>query len=179
MIGNDITVTLKVVNNASRAFYDALIELTPWDQAAPSDELTRAQDLSRTGWCTVHKGMFKPAGHYDRARLVKSGICAECDSWIELWKAKDEPNVVRINGQHYMFGNHLQDARITQETTIEQLAKAFKTNSAGKGMGGQCVLIRMKDGRNVITDDLWHQGKVPAAYELVLEDNAEALEFVA
>lgn len=179
MIGNGITVELKVVNKASRAFYDALIEVTDWNQAAPSDELTRAQDLSRTGWCTVHKGMFKPAGHHDRVRLIKSSICGECDSWVELWSARNEPNVVRINGQHYMFGNHLQDARITQETTLEQLAKQFKSNSDGKGMGGQCVLIRMKDGRNVITDDLWHQGKVPAAFELVLDDNAEAMELVA
>lgn len=106
------------------------------------------------------------------ARLLSAGICSTCDHWIELWQSRDNDNVARINGEHYMFGNHVQDARITQDTTLEMLADTLPKNGT-LGMGGQATIIRFNDGRVVITNDLWHQGTIPTQFENVLTNNAE------
>lgn len=122
--------------------------------------------------CKVCRSIIGARGHVDRERLESAGICPTCDFWIEKWQLRDNENVVRIDGQHYMYGNHLQDARVTQDTTLEQLAKSLPTKQ-GLGMGGQSVIIRFNDGRVVITNDLWHQGRIPKQFENALPNNAE------
>lgn len=108
----------------------------------------------------------------DSVRRRSVGICASCDHWIELWQSRGNDNIVRVDGQHYMYGNHLQDARITQDTTLEMLAKSMPKKS-GLGMGGSPIIIRFNDGRVVITNDLWHQGQIPTQFKNVMHDNAE------
>lgn len=124
------------------------------------------------GVCKICRGIIGSRGHFDAERLNEVGICPTCDFWIEKWQMRNNDNVVRVNGQHYMFGNHLQDARITQDTTLEMLAKSMKKKS-GLGMGGSSVIIRMNDGRVIITNDLWHQGTIPAHFKNVMPNNAE------
>lgn len=108
----------------------------------------------------------------DSERRRSVGVCSTCDFWLDKWRMRDNENVARIDGQHYMFGNSLQDARITQDTTLDALAKSMPRRD-GLGMGGQGVVIRFADGRVVITNDLWHQGTIPARFKNIMHDNAE------
>lgn len=164
-----------------RSLYDLIMETASFNHAAPAEDLTRTQDLSRWGWCKVHNGSFRPYGHCDRVRLVSAGVCESCDYDLDKWRMRDQVNVVRINGQHYMYGDHLQDARVTQDATIQKMAEAFKKANPpkqGRGFGGDTMIIQFNDGRTVITNDLWHQGEVPALVADMLPDNACSLERV-
>lgn len=123
--------------------------------------------------CKVCKTKFKAGSHFDERRLRTVGICSTCDFWIEKWQLRDRPNVARVNGQHYMYGNHLQDARVTQDATLEAIAKSWDTpKRQGLGMGGDKMLIRFHDGRVVTTNDLWHQGDIPQRFAHLMPDNA-------
>ena len=128
------------------------VNVRSFDQTADPDDLSRTNDINRVGWCKVHRGVFYPGGHYDRVRLVKSGVCAYCDSWLDLWRRRDNAEVARINGQHYIISD-----------------SANKT----KGMGGAKVTIKFFDGRVVSTDDLWHQGAIPEALKNIMPNNAK------
>lgn len=120
--------------------------------------LTRTEDLTRTGRCVVHGGSFTPNGHYDRERLVSVGICPDCDFWMDKWRMRDNPEVARINGNHYMIG------------------KTVANPLQPKGMGG--IRIHFNDGRVVTTDSLWHQGEIPERFRTCLPDNAVFAELI-
>ncbi len=45
-----------------------------------------------------------------------------------------------------------------------------------KGFGGSRFLICFHDGREIITDSLWHLGDIPAEWRSRLPDNAELRE---
>lgn len=108
----------------------------------------------------------------DSARQREVGVCDTCDFWLDKWRMRNQNNVIRVDGQHYMFGDHLQDARITQDTTLEMLAKSMKKKD-GLGFGGRGMVIRFNDGRVIITNDLWHQGTIPTRFANVMPNNAE------
>ncbi len=138
------------------------------------DFLTRVEVM--TAQCKVCGDKFNPRGHVDAQRLKSAGVCATCDAWVGHWQDRNNENVVRVDGEHYMYGNHLQDARITQDDTLTSIAQRFAaktTKKQGLGMSGAVVIIRFNDGRTVITNDLWHQGTVPETFKQVLPNNAE------
>lgn len=113
--------------------------------------MAREEDLSRIGWCKVHQDVFEPGGHYDRERLIEVGICPDCDFWIEKWRMRDDSNVVRVDGQHYIIG---------------------AGNAIGIGHGGDTFVIKFNDGREMTTTNLWHQGEIPLFWCQLLPDNA-------
>lgn len=162
----------------SREFYDQLIAMTDWDQAAPSEELTKTQDLSRWGWCKVHDGSFQPGGTADRVRQVQTGVCGSCDHALDMWRMRNDPETVRIKGQHYRLGNELAgelDPKMSLSVLVEKLRKDHPTKW-GLGMGGQMYVIRFNDGRTVITNNLWHQGDITPVVGHLLPDNAVFVE---
>jgi len=109
-----------------------------------------------------------------RERLESVGICPECDRWIELWQSRNNENVARIGGQHYMFGDHLREYVINAKDSLKAIVDGWAPKKrASLGMGGNKVVIRFNDGRHVITNDLWHQGAIPESFKNVLPDNAE------
>lgn len=120
-----------------------------------STTMTRTEDLTRTGWCKVHRGEFKPGGHVDRERLLSVGICSDCDFAMDLWRMRDRVDVARIKGEHYIIGTGIGERQ-----------------NRALGMSGAEATIKFKDGRIVKTNDLWHQGKIPAVVAHLLEDNA-------
>ena len=141
--------------------------------------LTRVEVMTAT--CKVCGTKFNPRGHVDAERLKAVGIDATCDAWVTHWQDRNNENVVRVGGVHYMYGNHLQDARITQDDTLTSIAQRFAAKTVkkqGLGMSGAVVIIRFNDGRVVITNDLWHQGDIPEVFKQALPDNAE-LEWVS
>lgn len=142
--------------------------------------LTQIQVM--TAQCKVCKVKFNPRGNVNADRLKSAGICATCDGWVGHWQNRNDENVVRVNGTHYMYGNHLKDYEVSEYDTLEIIAQRFAAKNvkkAGLGMGGSVVIITFNDGRVVITNDLWHQGDVPKEFALALPDNAKALEWVS
>lgn len=77
--------------------------------------------------------------------------------WIGKLYIKNNPNVVRINGSHFIIGE-----------------KDFK---GWKGFGGRNFLIyKYGNPRIIRTDNLWGQGKIPKWIKPLLPDNAEFIE---
>lgn len=84
--------------------------------------------------------------------LSETGACADCDFWIEKWQMRNDPRVVRADGNHYFIGPR-----------------------KGKlGHDGRLFIIK-KDGRIIYTNNLWHQGEIPEQFRSILPDNAELL----
>lgn len=103
----------------------------------------------KTHECRVCHVMFKPNKFTKQANR---SLCANDDFWYEKTLMADDPNVARIDGVHYIIG--LPDQPI-------------------KGMGGHVHKIAFYDGREVTTDNLWHQGTIPFDWRDLLFDNAE------
>lgn len=74
-----------------------------------------------------------------------NNACFDCQFWYDKWLSRDDPAVLRINGQHYTLMEH-------------------------SALSAQ---IMRNDGTQIITDNLWHQGAIPAVWQgLGLENNA-------
>ena len=73
--------------------------------------------------------------------------------WEEKISIKNDADVARIDGQHYIIGSRTE-------------------KSDSNGMGGAVRTIKFNDGRIVTTCDLWHQGRIPESYKDRLPDNA-------
>jgi len=126
--------------------------------------------------CKVCGDKFNADHLVQGERLRTVGICHTCDFWIEKWQMRDDENVARINGQHYMFGNHMQDYVVDPADTLETIVANWKApKKQGLGMGGDKIIIKFNDGRIVITNDLWHQGTIPELFSNALPNNAEMM----
>lgn len=111
----------------------------------------------------------------DHKRRKEVGICSTCDFWVEKLSVKDQPNVARINGKHYILGNELEAVLDPSESFTELFKRLESTHprKQGMGMSGALWAIRFSDGRVVFTNDLWHQGDIPEEFQVMLPNNAE------
>lgn len=89
-----------------------------------------------------------------KSQLLEKNVCFKCNFWQEYLEIKDDPNIARIEGSHYV---------IQPDTTGDP---------SWKGFGGRKFIIRFADGREVVTRNLWHQGEIPAHFREELPDNA-------
>lgn len=96
------------------------------------------------------------------AALLFESLLQDEINWMkEFWKPKialamsDDPKAVRINGVHYFVGDK------------NNAPRSFK------GYGGAKWKIKFHDGREVETDNLWHNGTIPPALREFMPDNAE------
>lgn len=80
----------------------------------------------------------------------------------DLKKGERSRQVVRIDGQHYVVGH---------EPTQQELKD--NRQFGGLGHGGHEFKIRLNDGTEITTRNLWAQGKIPEEYRPLLPDNAE------
>lgn len=92
-----------------------------------------------------------------REIMEEQNVCFNCALW--LWHHEldqNDPNrqgrVAIIDGTHWLIGD----------------GKGFV-----KGCCGTEQRIRFKDGREVVTDDLWCQGDIPEHFRHLFPDNAE------
>ena len=88
-----------------------------------------------------------------KEELVERNICFDCYFWEEKLLIKDNPEVARINGSHYIIAPD-------------------NPNSYFKGFGGAKFIIQFNDGRLVTTHNLWWQGTIPKHFKKLLPDNA-------
>ena|SRR6478736_1485071 len=87
------------------------------------------------------------------ALLTEYNICFNCNFWREYVERKDDPEICRVNGSHYV---------IAPPTS----------NKFGVGYGAS--KFKIKKGDKIIeTKNLWHQGTIPKHFAARLPDNAE------
>ena len=91
----------------------------------------------------------------DTLDLETKQLCHNCNFWMDYVEEADDPNSVRINGNHYWVGNE----------------EDFKDKGM-RGFDGKLFVIKFKDGRVVRTTNLWYQGQIPERFEDRLPDNA-------
>jgi hypothetical protein len=93
------------------------------------------------------------------ARFACAPACSFWRQKIEWEKAGDRTEegnpVARIGGEHYVVHPYADPA------------------TPGLGSSGQLFTIRFADGRETVTNNLWHQGTIPAHLRELLPDNAE------
>jgi hypothetical protein len=71
--------------------------------------------------------------------------CFDCQYWYEKWLMQDELSVIRVSGEHYLISTE----------------------------PGLTAHIIRDDGTEIVTTNLWHQGKIPEVWiGLGLTDNA-------
>lgn len=86
-------------------------------------------------------------------KIAASGLCFHCKHWDDLLRIKDRPDVVRVDGVHYMIGT-------------------AKTPGRWNGFGGDRFKIKFRDGREAETVDLWCQGHIADHFKERMPDNA-------
>lgn len=90
-----------------------------------------------------------------KTEMLTRNICFRCNFWREYFESKDNPRHARINGRHYC------------------VSPRNDKDTQWNGFGGRETTIRFLDGRVVSTNNLWHQGEIPAIWRERLPDNAE------
>ena len=125
-----------------------------------------------TAVCKVCTKGFNPRGLVQADRLKSVGVCFDCDFWVEKVTIRDDDDVVRINGNHYIVGSQLDNYEVDASDSLESIVNKWKPNKNFKGMGGSKIVIKLNNGRVIITNDLWHQGKIPARFANILPNNA-------
>jgi hypothetical protein len=84
--------------------------------------------------------------------LSRDNICFSCDFWVKCVKEYKKGNKIVINRNCY--------------TVDDENKKGFK------GFDGRKFKIRMLNGSEFETSNLWHNGKVPERFNSYLQDNA-------
>jgi hypothetical protein len=84
--------------------------------------------------------------------LLERELCYSCLFWTALVQKKESLESVRISGNHYTIGNG-----------SKRLYRSYDAN---------VFCIRFHTGREVTTDDLWHNGEIPDHFRKRLPDNA-------
>ena len=95
-----------------------------------------------------------------RSIMERDGVCYSCAFWIRLYEEnKNNPNWLIIDGESW-------------------IANPFVPNTNNKtrrfmGMGGRMMEAISNDGRKIISNDWWHQGKIPEEFKDLIPDNAK------
>ena len=90
----------------------------------------------------------------DESNMKEHGECFECSLWHERLSLLDDPGVAIIDGTLYAIGDE-------------------DDPSLFRGFGGDKFVIKFKDGREVITTNLWCGGHIPEYWRPQFPDNAD------
>ena len=124
---------------------------------ATEEELRREEHVITCHACGQEAGTNYTSGEH----LRKTRVCFNCDFWLEKVRWQEQPDgehqPVRVDGKHYCY-----DPR-----------RPFTSgDSRYNGFGGHRWTIRFTDdGRQIVTNDLWHQGTIPEHFRARLPDN--------
>lgn len=87
-----------------------------------------------------------------KSKLLAANICHTCNFWLELVNCK---NPIRVGGCHYQDGG-----------------KTSGNRTDFNGFSGRVFQVRMNDGREFTTNNMWYQGEIPERFRDKLPDNA-------
>ena len=90
----------------------------------------------------------------DERSMKEHGECFECSLWRERLSLVGKPNIAIIDGTFYTIGD-------------EDSKDPFR------GFGGDKFVINFKDGRKVITTNLWCGGDISEAWKPKFPNNAD------
>ena len=90
----------------------------------------------------------------DERSMKEKGECFECSLWRDRLPLVGKPNIAIIDGTFYTIDD-------------EDSKDPFR------GFGGDKFIIRFKDGREVITTNLWCGGNISDAWKDKFPDNAD------
>lgn len=90
----------------------------------------------------------------DERFMKEHGECFECSLWRERLSLVGKPNIAIIDGTMYTIGNE-------------------DDPSPFRGFGGDKFVIKFKDGRQVITTNLWCGGDISEAWKSKFPNNAD------
>jgi hypothetical protein len=90
--------------------------------------------------------------YYSNAVLC-STECFKINYWLEFVLKKNNKDMVRCNGTHYVIGD--EDSK-----------------SCFRGFEGKRFKVCFFDGRVIETTNLWCQGDIPKEFRKELKDNA-------
>lgn len=102
-------------------------------------------------------------GEPGAAFTILEQVCDECtqrelksqdDYWNKLVEQKDNERYVRVDGHHYA------------------ISPDNSSPNTMRGFGGRRFNILFKDGRKVVSHNLWAQGSIPLRFRERLPDNA-------
>ena len=93
-------------------------------------------------------------------RLKTGSLCFSCDHWSYYVESDpSNPNALVIEGEHFIVGDEYE----------ERLG-------AWRGFAGQKFIIEKFTGEQIVTTNLWYQGKIPQHFKARLPDNARFIE---
>ncbi len=111
------------------------------------------------GPCSCCKQLYSTNySEHLKTRLITNNLCFTCDFWYGYIDKINNPKIARINGNHYIVESSNNDPART------------------RGFGGRTFIIRWNDGREVSTNNLWHQGHIPDRFKDKLPNNAIFIE---
>jgi hypothetical protein len=88
-----------------------------------------------------------------RDLMEATGECFSCSHWTEMLITQYYPGKsVIADGNHYLVG-------------------AAGVDEYARGFSGKSFRI-IREGKTILTDNLWHQGKIPENFRRVMKDNS-------
>jgi len=132
--------------------------LPPTNREAMNNPLPMSTIFGITPYTCSECGHHPVKTHFcepTRSRMISKQVCFTCDFWLEQINSNPNPQENRfvIDNHHY--------------TCLPP-----ETNSKWAGFGGRRFEIKTNDGRTIITNNLWYQGKVPERFRDRLPNNA-------
>ena len=103
--------------------------------------------------CNKELGTNIPISSDERS-MKEHGECFECSLWRERLSLVGKPNIAIIDGTMYTIGDE-------------------DDPSPFRGFGGDKFVIKFKDGRQVITTNLWCGGNISDAWKSKFPNNAD------
>lgn len=169
---------MKEIREAINVKVEELRQATEYSGGS-SYESARFTSDGRSGWAKLILFDAKEGNGANKCFLIRAaymsrrGINFQVDEWFDAnpsyWQPKilryqaSDPNVVVVNGTHYTIGDP------------PHTMKPKGSSGLGLGYAGARWNIKFKDGRIVVTHNLWYQGSIPEAYRGAMQDNAEFL----
>jgi len=96
--------------------------------------------------------------------LFENKRCFTCDHWLQWVNKRDNRCVVSDS-------NPGADGKVNR--VHHYISNEIKGGDHLKGYSGYRFYVHFKDGRNVTTTNLWHQGTIPEHFHHLFEINAE------
>jgi hypothetical protein len=123
------------------------------DRAAAEAELARWEANGRCRECgdVLNDHWIEPV----KTHVLTQKLCHDCLHWTGYVNTKSNPRHFVVCGQHYVI-----------EPDLPKNYRGFV------GHGGAEFTVRFNDGREVVTRNLWAQGKVPQWFRDRLPDTA-------
>lgn len=109
----------------------------------------------------VHKDMMPDLQNWEERK-----ICLSCAFWIEIVEQQQAKKKTFAIVEGTVFS-------ILPDVDPKDVRKM---GGLGVGYGGSAFLFRFKDGREILSHNVWHRGEVPPRFKERLKDNAESLD---